>query len=101
MSPGPMRYFGSLPRPKGMILIRRSAVLLLAVPLLAGCLLLEPVPTPQPIPTRSPSPTPTAAPLTPTPRPTSEPTPGPADVPSFTAGETATTAAGGLRLRTR
>lgn len=101
MSPGPMRYFASLRRPRGVIPIRRSVVLLLAVPLLAGCLLLEPLPTPQPIPTRSPSPVPTTAPPTPTPRPTTQPTPGIDDVPVFTAGDTALTTAGGLRLRTR
>jgi hypothetical protein len=81
--------------------IRRSVVPLLTVPLLAGCLLLEPVPTPQPIPTRSPSPQPTPGPSSPTPRPTAQPTQGLADVPALTVGETATTAAGGLRLRTR
>ena len=96
-----MRYFASLRRPWGVIPIRRSIVLLLAVPLLAGCLLLEPVPTPRPIPTRSPSPLPTAGPPTPTERPTAAPTPGLDDVPAFTPGDTATTAAGGLRLRTR
>jgi hypothetical protein len=100
MSPGPVRYFGSPRRPRGVTPIRHSVVLLLAVPLLAGCLLLEPVPTPRPIPTRSPSPVPSASP-SPTPRPTAQPTPGLEDVPVFTVGETAATAAGGLRLRTR
>jgi hypothetical protein len=81
--------------------ILRSVALLLGAPLISGCLLLEPVPTPQPIPTRSPSPVPTAGPPSPTGLPTAAPTPGPADLPAFAAGETAATAAGGLRLRTR
>ena len=101
MSPGPVRYFGSPRRPRGVSPIRRSGVLLLTVPLLAGCLLLEPVPTPQPIPTRSPTPAATTVPPTPTPGPTAQATQGLADVPVFTAGDTATTTAGGLRLRTR
>ena len=101
MSPDPMRYFASLRRPRGVTPILRAVALLLTVPLLAGCLLLEPVPTPQPVPTRSPSPTPTAASPSPTPSPTPQPTPGLADVPVFSAGDSAATAVGGLRLRTR
>lgn len=81
--------------------IVRSVALLVVVPLLAGCLLLEPVPTPQPIPTRSPSPVASTATPSPTLRPTAAATPGLADVPTFAAGDTAATAAGGLRLRTR
>ena len=81
--------------------ILRPVAPLLAVPLLAGCLLLEPVPTPQPNPTRSPSPTPAAATPSPTTFPTAEPTPGPPDVPVLVPGETAVTVAGGLRLRSR
>lgn len=101
MAPGPVRYFGSLRRPRGMTPILRAVVLLLAVPLLASCLLLEPVPTPRPIATRSPTPVPSALPPTATPSPTPLPTPGLADVPVFATGDTAATAAGGLRVRTR
>ena len=81
--------------------ILRSVALLLLAPLLGACLLLEPVPTPQPIPTRSPSPVPTVATPSPTARPSAAPTPGPDDVPAIAVGQTAVTAAGGLRLRTR
>jgi hypothetical protein len=69
--------------------------------MLAGCLLLEPVPTPQPIPTPRPSPVATAAPPSPTPSPTPAPTPGLADVPVLIVGDTAATTLGGLNLRTR
>jgi hypothetical protein len=79
----------------------RAVALLLTVPMLAGCLLLEPVPTPQPIPTRRPSPVATAAPPSPTPSPTPAPTPGLADVPVLIVGDTAATTLGGLNLRTR
>jgi hypothetical protein len=96
-----MRYFASLRRPRGVNPILRAVALLLVAPLLAGCLLLEPVPTPRPVPTRSASPSPTAIPPSPTPRPTPQPTPGLAEVPIFSAGDSAATAVGGLRLRTR
>ena len=79
----------------------RAVLLLLALPILGGCLLLEPVPTPRPIPTRSPSPVPSAAAPTPTLEPTPQPTLGIADVPVFAAGDPAATAVGGLRMRTR
>jgi hypothetical protein len=101
MSPNLMRYFASLRRPRGVTPILRAVALFLAFPLLTGCLLLEPVPTPRPVPTRVPSPTPSAEPPSPTPLPTPAPTPGLAEVPIFTAGDSAATAVGGLRLRTR
>jgi hypothetical protein len=80
--------------------IRRAAIFVMPLPLLAGCLLMEPIPTASPRP--SPSPSPTFA-ATPTMAPTPIATPGPAlaDVPRFTAGGQAATNAPGLRVRSR
>ena len=80
--------------------MRRALRLLLPLPLLAGCLLMEPIPTPTPRPTDTPSPT---VAVTPTvePTPTATPGPGLANVPRFTAGGQAATNAPGLRVRAR
>ena len=78
----------------------RRAIGVLVVPLLAGCLLMEPIPTSTPRPTASPSPTVEAIP-TEEPTATDAPGPGLADVPRFTAGGQAATNAPGLRVRAR
>jgi hypothetical protein len=75
----------------------RAASLIVALPLLAGCLVTTPVATPTP--TSSPS----LSSASPTSIPTANPspTPGPNDVPQFNAGGEATTNAPGLRVRSR
>lgn len=80
--------------------MRRTASLLLGLPLLAGCLLMEPIPTSTPRPTATPSP---SAAATSTAMPTPTPSAGPelSDVPRFTAGGRAATNAPGLRVRSR
>jgi hypothetical protein len=79
---------------------RRRAILLLPMPLLASCLLAEPIPTVTPRATATPSPisSGTTVPV-PTPSPSSGPDLG--DVPRFTAGGQAATNAPGLRVRAR
>lgn len=80
--------------------MRRTARLLILLPLLAGCLLMEPLPssTPRPLATPSPSGVATSSAV-----PTPSPSAGPdlADVPRFTAGGQAATNAPGLRVRSR
>jgi hypothetical protein len=95
-----MRYFRPLLRLGVMNSMRRAAASLLVPPLLAGCLLMEPIPTPTPRPTPTPLPTVVATP-TAVPTPTDAPGPGLADVPRFTAGGQAATNAPGLRVRAR
>ena len=80
--------------------MRRAIYLLLPLPLLAGCLLMEPIPTPTPRATDTPSPTIEATP-TAVPTPDTTPAPGLADVPRFDAGGQAATNAPGLRVRAR
>ena len=80
--------------------IRRVVSLLLALPLLAGCLLMEPMPSSTPRPSPTPSATAETSPsLVPTPSPSAGPQL--ADVPLFTAGGQAATNAPGLRVRSR
>jgi hypothetical protein len=80
--------------------MRRAISLILPLPLLAGCLLMEPIQTATPRPSATPS---AVAASSPTSIPTPSPMPGPqlADVPRFTAGGMAATNAPGLRVRAR
>jgi hypothetical protein len=85
--------------------MRRAAplpvILLGALPLLAGCLLTEPLPTASPTPSASPSASVASDSPTPIPTASPSPTPGLGAVPQFTAGGQAATNAPGLRVRSR
>ena len=80
--------------------MRRAASFLLPLPLLAGCLLMEPIPSPRPRATPTPSPTVVAS-FTAVPTPSPSNGPDLANVPRFSAGEQAATTVPGLRVRSR
>lgn len=84
----------------GMKPMRRATVLLMTLPLLGGCLLMEPIPTTTPRSTATPTPT-VEATSTAIPTSSAPPRPDLADVPRFSAGGQAATNAPGLRVRSR
>jgi hypothetical protein len=79
--------------------MRRAGSLIVALPILAGCLVTMPTANPTPLAT----PSPTVQTATPTAIPTVSPSPAPGagNVPQFTAGGQAATNAPGLRVRSR